>query len=60
MDTYIWGMAWFGVIIGPIAIIVSPALVGKKREPYTVWEPVKYLMRFGLVVPLYGRLLGWW
>ena len=60
MDAYITVMSWLGIGFGAFVVVGSPVLVGKKRDPYTAWEPVKALVRLTLTLPLYGRLLGWW
>lgn len=59
-EFYIALMAWLGLGLGVFVTLGSPLLVGKKRDPYTIWEPVKQIVHLTMMLPLYGRLLGWW
>lgn len=53
-------LAWVELILVVIAVLITPFFIGKARKP---WEPTDCLVsiiRASMLVPLLGRVLGWW
>lgn len=44
LDTYIWFMAWLGLIVSTISALFGP----------------RGFLGLLIALPMYGRLLGWW
>lgn len=52
--------AWFELIGSGLLLILGPLTFGKSRQPYTYETWLYQLIELAIIVPLCGRVLGWW
>lgn len=53
-------LAWIGIVCNCLAVLLSPLIINKPREPYAY---TNYIVTFAggvAMVMLCGRVLGWW
>jgi fumarate reductase subunit D len=52
--------AWTIGILLVLGVIVLPFQIGKHRDPYSAGHYVVHLIRAAIIIPVVGRVLGWW
>ena len=60
MNEYIHAVAIFYVGVSVADTILTPFVVGDPRGPYTAWHCLASMIGTAMLVPLCGRVLGWW
>ena len=60
METFIHVVAWSELILMGLAVLLAPLLIDRPRKPYSYGDYVRLLLGAGVMVPIFGRVLGWW
>lgn len=55
-------LAWIVVVVTVMDILTQPARFGQERiiQTYSFWTWVLALADAAILLPLCGRVLGWW
>ena len=51
----IW--AWIVLVLNGLAVFTAPLMVGRIRDK---WYPLSMFIDFISVLPIVGRVIGWW
>ena len=58
-----YGLAWFAVITVAINLLFEPFVFGKPRHAGAEYGPKTWtisIIEAAILIPLCGRIIGWW
>lgn len=53
-------LAWFVLVIVSLNVLLEPMMYGKPRCNYGTQTWISSLISASMLIPLVGRILGWW
>ncbi len=60
MNTYIFIPAIIIFSLMCISLILIPTLIGRPRKNWSMIDWLNRLFELGLLIPILGRIFGWW
>jgi hypothetical protein len=60
MNTYIFISAVIIFSLLCTCLILYPVIIGRPRKPFSISDWITQIIQAGLLIPILGRIFGWW